>query len=153
MKLVQWGWAYKRYHHNNWAKYKLSADDWEALWFQQGGCCAICKTAFAHPVQRDMNKQGVKCYMDHKHFAGEQVHTSTAKEVRGLLCFNCNTFLGVVQENLLFLEGSVAYLKKHGVSTFDQEMPEHAKPALKKYYEITCEDEDGQPITQLVEYT
>ena len=151
-KLVHWSWGFHRYHHNNWERYKLSREAWEDLWIKQDGKCAICKIVFAHPEQKDLNKQGVKCYVDHKHFIEEIAHTSTPKEVRGLLCYNCNSFLGVIQESQLFLKNADAYLTEHGVSTFDYAVPAHAVIAAKRFYEIDYIDDYGNKRIQQVEY-
>lgn len=50
---------------------------------EQGGCCAICKK----PETKRDHQKGKTCVLavDHNH---------ETKEVRGLLCFRCNTNLG-----------------------------------------------------------
>ena len=104
-----------------WADYKLTQRTWDALWAEQGGCCAICRVVFAHPYTKSMKLSGVKCVVDHKHFPGERKGQCKAESVRGLLCFNCNTHLGAVREEKVFLKGALAYLEKKGLSTFDYE--------------------------------
>ena len=146
-ELVQWGWGYAKYHHNNWIKYKLNEQAWKKLWEAQNGCCAICKIEFAHPTQRSMGREGVKCVVDHR-------HSMTGNEpVRGLLCFNCNNYLGVVNEDMRFLKGSIAYLEKHGTSTHYAERPAHAKPKEKMYDEVIVQEPDGEFRTYKVERT
>ena len=57
----------------------------------QKGCCKICK--------RPINK----FYVDHCH---------KIKEVRGLLCQQCNLMLGMVKDNIKTLENAIKYLRR-----------------------------------------
>ncbi|WP_369124487.1 endonuclease domain-containing protein [Mycoplasmopsis arginini] len=54
--------------------------------------------------------------MDHRHKANEpKVGRKCEREaVRGLLCGNCNRFLGMIQDNKSLLQNLVNYLKQHG---------------------------------------
>lgn len=58
---------------------------------EQGGLCAICKTAPAADV-------------DHDHVTGA---------VRALLCFNCNGGLGQFKDNPAFLHAAAYYVALH----------------------------------------
>lgn len=42
-------------------------------------------------------------YIDHNHTTGE---------VRGLLCSNCNTILGLCNDNIIILQSAISYLNK-----------------------------------------
>lgn len=77
-------------------KYGLTEEAHDAMLASQGGCCAICKTF------RWGSTSGVP-HVDHDHETGE---------VRGLLCFACNTGLGKLGDNVESLERALAYLKK-----------------------------------------
>ncbi len=84
----------------NWAiklkyRYSLSVSDYESLFAQQSGVCAICQS----PQQTALGRLGV----DHHHGTGT---------VRGLLCNRCNSALGLFQENILFLQAAIDYLSK-----------------------------------------
>ena len=149
--LASWGYAYMKYHQNNFTRYKLTEERWKELWEEQEGCCAICKAAFAHPTQHAMGKQGVKCFVDHKHpLPGKAVEQS---DVRGLLCFNCNHDLGAVNENMLFLKNAHEYLQKKGLSLHYAEKPKHAQPKERKYYEVEVTEPNGEKRIIQVEYT
>lgn len=154
-KIRSWGYASKTYHENNVAKYKLTRQTWTQLWEEQKGCCAICKVEFAHPTEKALNKEGAAVYVDHLHYIGETRYTSDAKVVRGLLCFNCNTALGVIKENHTFLRNALLYLQQKGTSTFEEaeDSPLRAKPAIRKFYEVEVTEENGEVKTIQVEYT
>ncbi len=72
-------------------KYGLSKEEYEALFVQQNGACAIC----------DASPNGKPLSVDH-------AHESTI--VRGLLCAKCNTGLGNFGDSVKFLERAVVYL-------------------------------------------
>ncbi|WP_243470004.1 endonuclease VII domain-containing protein [Klenkia marina] len=73
-------------------RYGISAADAEVMLREQGGVCAICRTAQA-------------AHVDHDHVTGV---------VRELLCFNCNGGLGQFRDDPAVLLAAVAYLEKHG---------------------------------------
>jgi hypothetical protein len=149
-----WGYASKSYHVNNIAKYKLTIAKWEKLWERQGGCCAICKVELAHPTERRMDKEGAEVFVDYVHIPNEARYASIPKQVRGLLCFNCNTYLGAIKESHIFLQNALAYLKLRGTSVFAEEVegPKRAKEKEKKYYEVQTMNDEGQLQTYMVEY-
>lgn len=70
-------------------KFGLLWDEYESLKAQQGGRCLICK---------EEKKLGV----DHDHSTGK---------VRGLLCSNCNSAIGMLNDNVELLKAAIAYLK------------------------------------------
>lgn len=69
--------------------YGLSKEDYRRLLEQQGSLCKICSVLLHRP------------HVDHCHATGK---------VRGLLCGNCNTALGLVKENEVTLTKMIAYL-------------------------------------------
>ena len=73
----------------------VSSAQLEWLKLQQGGLCAICREAPA-------------VHVDHDH---------RTKEVRGVLCFNCNRGLGYLDDDLVTLYRAADYLESHGVAT------------------------------------
>ena len=81
------------YHKDNSLrnKYNISLDDYAEMFEEQGGVCAIC--------QQRSNKL---LAVDHDHETGQ---------IRGLLCSNCNTALGMVKENIGTLFMMIDYLK------------------------------------------
>lgn len=75
--------------------YGITLIDFDALLEKQGGGCAICgKTEF----------NGRGAYVDHDHETGE---------VRGILCVNCNTGMGMFKDNIENMEKAIMYLDRH----------------------------------------
>lgn len=70
-------------------RYGITPEDYESMLYRQGGCCAICGKE--KPLQ-----------IDHCHDTGT---------VRGLLCFDCNTGIGKLNDDPDLLERAAAYLK------------------------------------------
>lgn len=70
-------------------KYGLTPEQVDAQRAKQGGRCAICGV-----VQRTL-------HVDHSHETGE---------LRGLLCFKCNSFLGLIEARKRLLPRLFAYL-------------------------------------------
>lgn len=81
-------------------QYNMTLADYDALYIKQEGRCAICGTE----DPRGQSKAG-RFYVDHNHVTGH---------VRGLLCHDCNTGLGLFKDNAtLLIKGSV-YLQERG---------------------------------------
>lgn len=72
--------------------YGLSKDDYLALLAAQNDVCAIC----CGTTERAL-------HVDHCHNSGL---------VRGLLCSNCNTLLGLAQEDIAILARAIEYLSE-----------------------------------------
>jgi hypothetical protein len=70
--------------------YKLSKVDYEAKLLAQEGKCAICHKYMDDPC------------IDHNHETGE---------VRKLLCRKCNSCLGLMEENIVWLENMIEYVR------------------------------------------
>ena len=75
--------------------YGISLADYQAILAQQGGVCAICKG----PQQAHRTRLSV----DHDHVTGQ---------IRGLLCDNCNTGIGKLQNNTTVLQKAIEYLER-----------------------------------------
>lgn len=71
--------------------YKLSTEEYNAMWAEQGGRCLIC------------NRGNRSLHVDHCH---------ETDVVRGLLCGPCNRALGQFGDNLEGLLKAVDYLRK-----------------------------------------
>lgn len=70
--------------------------DYERMLKEQNGCCAICgKHNFNE--NRAFN-------VDHDHENGK---------IRGLLCRNCNTALGLLNEDFFLFDKAKEYLRKY----------------------------------------
>ena len=77
--------------------YGLTFEEFEAMLSDQDNCCAICKST--KPLGR------------HKRFNVD--HHNKTGNVRGLLCSNCNTALGLVDDNIHTLKSMIEYLENH----------------------------------------
>ncbi len=75
-------------------KYGLTAEAYDSLLQAQNGVCAIC----ARPESSRLTSLSV----DHDHKTGN---------VRGLLCYNCNTSLGKFRDDPALLRKAAAYLE------------------------------------------
>ena len=85
-----------------WKRYRLTLDDYERMLAEQGGRCAICKSA---PDGRVLS-------VDHDH-ACCPGGKSCGECVRSLLCNRCNIWLGGVGDDIALMETAINYLKKH----------------------------------------
>lgn len=79
--------------------FNLSFAEYLALVEKQGGLCAIC----GRPERRVLNGKVKRLSIDHDH------KTDT---VRALLCGDCNTVLGLTDDNPERLEAAAAYLRQ-----------------------------------------
>ena len=70
--------------------YGLSWEDYSGMWQNQNGHCAVCQRL----ADLDID------------------HNAITKEVRGLLCSNCNTALGQVHEDPKRLHALIAYISQ-----------------------------------------
>jgi hypothetical protein len=73
-------------------KYGISPVEYDTLFQNQGGRCAICREESEKPL-----------YVDHNHKTGE---------VRGLLCTKCNPALGLFNDSIIILENAINYLMR-----------------------------------------
>ena len=83
---------------NNWAasikyRYGITEDEYWERFENQRGVCKICKRP---------QKDGRKLAVDHDHLTGE---------IRGLLCYKCNTAAGLIDDDPVLAEQLMLYLK------------------------------------------
>ena len=78
-----------------WKRYRLTLDDYDELLHEQNGHCAICGVRFS--------AEGASPVVDHCHDGGH---------VRGLLCNNCNTGLGLFADSPDILKQAIKYLTR-----------------------------------------
>lgn len=96
-----WKQNYKKYKYNNWrrwlkTRYGISEVEFLAVLEKQKGKCAICQSKQLCGKRR-------KLYIDHCH---------KNDTLRGLLCFRCNTLLGMAQDKISILLSAAKYLKE-----------------------------------------
>lgn len=76
-------------------RYGIDAKDYKQMLIAQNGVCKICqKPCFSRQFLS----------VDHCHKTGK---------VRGLLCVKCNTALGMMDDNIDYLNAAIDYLKQH----------------------------------------
>lgn len=81
-----------------WHKYRIRAEDYQRIYDQQRGNCAICGNHYPPYAPKQFNK----ClYVDHDHNTGL---------VRGLVCQQCNIGIGLLGDSLESLLRAVNYL-------------------------------------------
>jgi hypothetical protein len=78
------------YHLNR--RYGLTTEQYDTMWAEQCGCCAIC------------DQPTPKLVVDHNHKTGR---------IRQLLCPACNRAIGSLQESPSILRSAAAYLEFH----------------------------------------
>ena len=76
--------------------YGLTVEAYEALLAAQGGVCAICR----RPPAADGRQK--RLHVDHDH---------ATDAVRGLLCSNCNTALGLLDDDVDRIAAAIFYLR------------------------------------------
>lgn len=78
----------------NLKKYGLSLEQYDEIFEVQDGVCAICG---------GINKDGRRLMVDHNH---------SDNRVRGLLCSNCNTALGLLGDSVEIFLSAAMYLER-----------------------------------------
>jgi hypothetical protein len=81
-------------------KYGLALEAYDNMLIEQDGKCSICNL--------DQGTIGRTLVVDHDHIT---------EAVRGLLCSNCNTGLGMFKDRITLLKKAIAYLEKHDEQT------------------------------------
>ncbi|MFC3454018.1 endonuclease VII domain-containing protein [Amycolatopsis speibonae] len=74
----------------------MTNEQFETLWQEQEGLCAICRTELQRTGMRSHN-------IDHCHKTGR---------VRGLLCRACNWGMGILGDDPDRLEAAATYLRR-----------------------------------------
>ena len=121
-----------RIRQNGWLrKYGISPETYTAFLAEQGGVCAICRRA-----ERMLSRSGKSVRLlavDHNHLTGQ---------VRGLLCANCNTVLGLVEDRLDILQQAMEYLDRPGRPA-TEESQEQLWPEVDQNLKQTITDLGG----------
>jgi hypothetical protein len=76
-------------------QFGLSVDEYNEIFLKQNGSCAICL--------RHQSEFQKRLSVDHCH---------STNLIRGLLCFDCNIFLGHAKDNVGILNSAIKYLNK-----------------------------------------
>ena len=78
----------------------LRTVDYDALFRQQNGKCAIC---------------GVDAESYGKRFSVDHDHSNPNDPIRALLCASCNTLIGMADESVEILTAAIGYLRHHEI--------------------------------------
>jgi len=90
-------------------RYGISPEQYDAILMSQNGRCAICNRTEEESKVAKRNKTfGV----DHDHGCCLSDKTC-GKCIRGLLCTNCNSLLGMAKDNIDILKLAILYLEKY----------------------------------------
>jgi hypothetical protein len=84
----------------NMRKYDLTPEDYDRMFEEQGGLCAICAKTETATRNGKLKRLGV----DHDHHTGR---------VRGLLCQSCNTGIGLFKDNLIIILHAARYIEQN----------------------------------------
>ena len=88
----------REYHLKS--KYGITSDQYNKMYEDQCGLCAICHRAFDKTVLT-MDGRASSLGVDHNHKTGQ---------VRGLLCPNCNRGLGMFADSIESMYNAISYL-------------------------------------------
>jgi Recombination endonuclease VII len=86
----------------NYRRYGLTLQQFEEMLVAQGGVCAVCGRP--ETVINPYTKKIQQLHIDHCHLTGR---------VRGLLCQECNTAYGMLEEDPERIRLLLAYAEKH----------------------------------------
>lgn len=78
--------------------YGITLDDYNTLFENQNGVCAICGNPEDHTIKGKVSSLAV----DHNHETGG---------VRGLLCCSCNQAIGKFKEDIKVMKNAIVYLE------------------------------------------
>jgi hypothetical protein len=84
-------------------KYGIDARQYDELYAAQGGVCAICENPESKVGGR-LRKAKLSLCVDHDHDSGE---------IRGLLCLDCNTGIGLFRHDPSLLTAAIRYLTRY----------------------------------------
>lgn len=85
------------YDPRRFSRHKITKDFYDDLMSKHNQKCWICKEADATAI-------------DHDHSCCSSIRSSCGKCVRGVLCSNCNTAIGLLKDNETKLESALKYL-------------------------------------------
>lgn len=85
-------------------KYGITYSEYEKLFKEQSGVCAICFKEEKSKTSRLVNNESLSMAVDHCHTTGK---------VRGLLCMKCNRAIGLLGDSVINLNNAIKYLNKN----------------------------------------
>ena len=88
----------------NRARYRISTPERDDILAAQGGVCKICESKIAFTEMKGGNTGKHAANVDHLH---------GTKSYRGILCGNCNTALGLLDDDPSLMLKAIIYLEEH----------------------------------------
>ena len=82
-------------------QYGITLADYERMLTDQGGVCWIC--GMANPQKNRWGETPVALHVD---------HCEATKKVRGLLCYRCNTGIGLLRHDVNIIKRAIDYLSR-----------------------------------------
>lgn len=108
----QWATAHpEKIRANSLRDFHLTVEQYNALLAKQGGVCAICKK----PETRTVNGKVSNLAVDHDQSCCAESSKSCGKCIRGLLCYRCNTAIGLLFDDLTILEQAMFYVLRGSI--------------------------------------
>ena len=89
------------------ATYGLTKDDYIAILESQNNQCRICG------ISEESHPQKYQLSIDHEHDNTRHRGTHDRSKIRGLLCNDCNSALGLFKDNPKLLTSAINYLETH----------------------------------------
>jgi len=83
-------------------RFNLTIEEYNVIFLKQKGRCAICTKA---ETMKDTKGSTKWLSVDHHHGTGS---------IRGLLCSNCNTGIGLLGDSIKNMKSAIKYLNKRG---------------------------------------
>ena len=86
-------------------RYKLTIEQYNDMFAKQDYKCAICSKAWQQTETK-------RWPVDHDHSCCPVRGQTCGDCIRGILCQSCNHALGLVQDNVVILQGMIDYLTR-----------------------------------------
>lgn len=124
-------------------KYGLTLKGFLMLWKHAEGKCEICGVGLHSRFVKGSKKAGTKrSNVDHCHETGE---------VRGLLCYGCNTALGKLRDDVERMRNAITYLQrpKTGIKNPENLTLQQLKVQRRAREAPFGLDKEGRPLKKL----
>jgi hypothetical protein len=119
-ELVGWGWAGKGYGQHVATRYRIYLSDVVDMFHKQDGKCPGCLRELAHPTAKEL-RTGLRPEVDHRHRFDTDGNALPCEreDVRGLLCMDCNHWIGRLADDPQRVTNLGKYLLSHGDSSWE----------------------------------
>lgn len=94
-----------------WNNFKITLEDWTAMYSAQGGACPICQRLLPDLQTLCQTANSRTDSWSERNWNTDHCHTSG--KVRGILCRYCNMGLGSFKEDQSAMLRAIEYLKTH----------------------------------------